>query len=204
MRAFGEGVLAGFGIAIPVGPIAVLIVDLGMRQGPRLALAAGLGAATADFLYASIAAVAGLAAAQALEPYADGLRVASVATLAVIVIYRTWRLVRPAGAEGGVGGPDGSIARTYAGFLGLTLMNPMTVTYFAALILGLQAGVARDAGGKALFAVGAFAASALWQSSLAGTGAVFHRRLPGRARLVTGLVGNFVIAALALRLALAA
>lgn len=40
MRPLVEGILAGFGIAIPVGPIAVLIVDLGVRRGFRPAFAA--------------------------------------------------------------------------------------------------------------------------------------------------------------------
>ena len=35
MTAFGEGVVAGYGIAIPVGAIAILIIELGLRRGFR-------------------------------------------------------------------------------------------------------------------------------------------------------------------------
>jgi len=56
MTPFWEGVLAGYGIAIPVGAIAVLIVDMGLRRGFGFGLMAGAGAATADFLYAGLAA----------------------------------------------------------------------------------------------------------------------------------------------------
>ena len=45
MTAFWEGVLAGYGIAIPVGAIAILIVDLGLRRGFQPAFMAGAGAA---------------------------------------------------------------------------------------------------------------------------------------------------------------
>jgi hypothetical protein len=45
MRAFLEGVLAGLGIAFPVGAIAVLIVDLAMRRGFGRAFPAAMGAA---------------------------------------------------------------------------------------------------------------------------------------------------------------
>ena len=59
MTAFWEGVLAGYGIAIPVGAIAILIVDVGLRRGFDFGFMAGAGAATADFFYASLAALAG-------------------------------------------------------------------------------------------------------------------------------------------------
>jgi hypothetical protein len=52
--------------------------------------------------------------------------------------------------------------------------------------------------------VGAFVASAAWQLVLAGAGAVLHHRLSARALLATSLVGNLLIAALAIRLVLGA
>ena len=50
------GLLAGWGVAIPLGAIGVMVVDLGMRGGLRPAAAAAAGVATADFLYAVLAA----------------------------------------------------------------------------------------------------------------------------------------------------
>lgn len=58
LTALLAGVAAGLGIAVPVGAIAVLILDLGARRGFLPAFAAGSGAATADLLYASLAAFA--------------------------------------------------------------------------------------------------------------------------------------------------
>ena len=57
------GLLAGWGVAIPLGAIGVMVVDLGMRGGFRPAAAAAAGVATADLLYAAVAAAAGAAAA---------------------------------------------------------------------------------------------------------------------------------------------
>lgn len=93
----------------------------------------------------------------------------------------------------------------YAGFLGLTLLNPMTVTYFAALVLGgaVAGGQALDTPStRAAFVVGAWLASWSWQSLLAGAGSVLHARITPRGRLVTALIGNAVILALATRIAL--
>ena len=59
LSAFLIGAAAGYGIAIPVGPIAVLIVRTGLRRGFRVAAAAGAGTATVDLVYATIALVVG-------------------------------------------------------------------------------------------------------------------------------------------------
>lgn len=202
MHAFWEGALAGYGIAIPVGAIAVLLVDLAMRRGFVPAAAAGAGVATADLLYALVAVLLGAAVADALEPHQDTLRIVSAVVLLGVAAY----LLRGALRRRAIGdapavsnaGPFG----TYVRFLGLTILNPATITYFVALILGLDRG---DASGtsKALFVSGAFLASLSWQVSLAGMGAFMHRRLPENARAVFGTISAIVIAGFAVRLLLA-
>jgi threonine/homoserine/homoserine lactone efflux protein len=199
VRAFVAGLVAGYGIAIPVGPITLLIFDTALRRGFAAALPAAAGAASADLVYAAAAAVAGVALARWLEPYARTLQLVGAGILLAIAGYRMWQLFRPApAAEEEV---PRSPLRTYAEFLGLTLTNPLTVTYFAALILALQGDVLSGTGGKVLFVAGAFVASFSWQGFLAALGSLLHHRLTDRARLATGIAGNVLIALLALRLA---
>ena len=64
--AFLRGVVAGLGIAMPVGAIALLIIEAGRRWRFRAAVSAGLGAALADLTYASVAGVVGTGVAYAL------------------------------------------------------------------------------------------------------------------------------------------
>jgi arginine exporter protein ArgO len=87
--------------------------------------------------------------------------------------------------------------RTYFKFLGLTVINPMTVVYFVAVVLGL--GLADDLGTfqGALFVAGAFLASLSWQTFLAGVGAVAGRRLPRRFQISAVVVGNLVVLVMA-------
>jgi arginine exporter protein ArgO len=207
MRALLEGIAAGLGIAIPVGPIAVLLVDLSTRRGFAHAVPAAIGAASADLTYASIAALLGTAAADALRPYEATLRAVSVAVLLTIATIRGWTLLRHRSGAAAQPNAGRRIERggtpTYLAFLGLTLLNPATIAYFAALIVGLQAGALLGGAAKALFVLGAFLASAAWQLTLVGAGGVLHHRLPPNASLVTGLVGCAVIVALAVRLAVA-
>jgi arginine exporter protein ArgO len=206
--AFLEGVVAGLGIAVPVGPIAVLLVDLSMRRGFSHALPAAVGVASADLTYATVAAALGSAAASALRPFERPLHIVGAAVVAAIAAGRIWRLWRskrssaPARDAAAGGRERAHGAATYLAFLGLTLLNPATVVYFAALILGLQADALGGAAGKGLFVAGACAASASWQVALVTAGGVLHRRLPSGAGIVTGLAGSAVLLALAVRLLL--
>ncbi|MFZ0493547.1 MAG: LysE family transporter [Acidimicrobiia bacterium] len=201
MSAFLEGVVAGYGIAVPVGPIAVLIIGIGTKSGFPRAFFAGLGAALADLIYATIAAVAGAAAATALAPYDRPLRLAGGAVLVIIAVITGGSALRtPSDA---VSGPSTHLRAT-AGFVSLTLMNPVTLTYFAALVLGSSGGVAATTGGSVLFVTGAFLASLSWQTAVAAVGAIVGHKMSRRARVATGVLGAAVIVALAIRMLLSA
>jgi arginine exporter protein ArgO len=241
------GLAAGYGIAIPVGAVSVLIVETGLRSGFRSAAAAGAGTATADAVYATIAAVFGTALAAALIPWQAPLRAAAVVVLVGLALRGFRSVARDAerARDGGSGsapssgpgsapsprglpgpasalpaagpppagpppaGPIGpgsgglqprSARRTYAAFLGLTLLNPMTITYFAALIVGLG-GTGTAPIEKLAFVVAAFGASLSWQTLIAAAGAALHRRLGPRLRLSVGVTGNAIVLAFAVVIA---
>jgi threonine/homoserine/homoserine lactone efflux protein len=200
MTPFIEGVLAGYGIAIPVGAIAVLIVSAGMRCGFPTGFMAGAGAATADLIYALLATIAGAAISRALAPIALPLRVLGGLLLVFLAV---WGL-----RQGWVGrtAEEGSVApcrpgKTYLQFLGLTIINPLTVIYFTALVLGRDAAAASyTAGEQLLFVAGAGLASLSWQTALAVSGAAAHASVSGRFRRNAIAFGNLVVLILGLRI----
>ncbi len=202
------GLVAGWGVAIPLGAMGVMIVDLGLRAGFRPAAAAGAGVATADLLYAAVAALAGSAVARVLAPHERALQLGAAVVLAVVAVAGLWavrsrpRDVGAAGAGGAVPGSTAGTRRPYLRFLALTSVNPLTVAYFAALIAGLPAVASAPAAAKIAFVLAAGLASLSWQLTLAGAAAALHRRLPPHARLYTALAGNALVLALALRMAL--
>ena len=53
---FCKGLILGFAIAAPVGPIGILCIRRSLADGQLAGLATGLGAATADGLYGCVAA----------------------------------------------------------------------------------------------------------------------------------------------------
>ncbi|MER7891150.1 LysE family transporter [Micromonospora sp. NPDC094482] len=200
--AFLAGLVAGYGVAIPVGAIAILILGLSARTSFRVGAAAALAVATADGLYAAVAALGGAGLAGVIAPVAGPLRVVAALVLLGLAAHGLWRAWSARHPEREPAAPKGrglsTPGRAYAAVLGLTLLNPMTVLYFAALVLGRRESAEPDAVSASLFVAGAFLASASWQLLVAGGGTVVGRALAGpRGRLITGLVSSALIAALA-------
>jgi arginine exporter protein ArgO len=198
MPAFIEGLLAGYGIAIPVGAIAILIINTGLRCGFPTGFAAGAGAATADVFYAALAAFAGAALSIMLAPFELLLRVLSGLVLLGIGFYGLLSgLHKHRQAEQPVGACSAS--RTYLGFIALTLVNPLTIVYFTAYILSSGAAAFQSLPERLLFIAGAGLASLSWQSLLAGVGGLGQRRLSQNAQAAAVIAGNLLVIVLGIR-----
>jgi arginine exporter protein ArgO len=202
--ALVAGLVAGYGIAVPVGAVATYLVSLTARTSLRTGVCAALGVATADGLYALVATVGGSVVAAVLRPVLSPLRWASALVLLVLAVrgahsavrqYRAHRLATRSEP------PPPSPALAYLSLLGITLLNPTTVVYFAALVLGAgEADPVRPLE-QGVFVLAAFVASASWQVLLAGGGALLGRALTGRrGRLVTALLSSGVMTVLAVRM----
>ncbi|MFE2102909.1 LysE family transporter [Streptomyces sp. NPDC059468] len=198
------GLLAGYGIAIPVGAVGTYLVSLSARTSLRTGACAALGVATADGLYALVAAAGGSALAASLRPVLTPLRWASALVLVTLAAWGAALALRQYRAHRRATRPERPVpgaGRAYLGLLGITLLNPVTVIYFVALVLGTSTAGAVRPLERAVFVVAAFAASASWQLLLAGGGALLGRLLTGRrGRLLTALVSSGVILALAVRM----
>lgn len=196
LEAILAGALAGFAIAAPVGAIAILIIHTGLTRGVRAGLAAGAGAASADGIYATLAAIAGSAAAAFFGVLIGPLRVVGGLVLIALGVRGLigLRSPRSLGEADVVYAAAPAHRRTYFELLGLTLLNPATVVYFAALTFGLP--ILTDLGQRLAFAAAAFVVSITWQSGLAVFGAALGRGAGHRLRQPTVLVGNLVIVGL--------
>lgn len=193
-----SGLVTGWAIAIPVGAVAALLVSLTARTSWRVGAAAGLGVATVDGVYAAAAVLSGAALSSLLEPVATELRVVSgvvLLALAALMAWHAWsRRAAPVRDEGVV-----RASSAYLLFVGITAVNPATVVYFAAVVLGNRDLVDGPLQGT-VFVAAAFVASASWQVSLAALGSGLGRVVTGsRGQLVTGLVAAVVVAGLAVR-----
>lgn len=210
--ALVAGLLAGYAIAIPVGAVGAYLVSLTARTSMKVGVGAAMGVATADGGYALLAVAGGAALARVIQPLSGPLRLISAALLIALAVrgsvlaVRGWRAHRT-GAElaasmngGRVYGPW----RAYLVFVGITALNPATVVYFAALVMGEPTVVSATPAQAAVFVTAAFLASASWQLVLAAGGAALGRVLTGvTGRTVTALLSSALITALAVRLVVA-
>lgn len=193
-----SGLVTGYAIAVPVGAVAVMIIAVSARASWCTGAAAGLGVATVDGVYAVIAVVAGTAAARALEPVSEALTALSVAVLLAIAVLTLVHAFRPERTDDRVSRPWTPL-RAWLTFAAITAINPATVLYFAAIVLGGTVEI--DGPAEGLVFVGAvFVASASWQVLVAsiGTG-LGHWITSARGRRTTGVVAAAAIAALAFK-----
>jgi arginine exporter protein ArgO len=196
------GLLAGYGVAVPVGAIAALIVSLTSRTSLKVGVGAALGVATADGLYCTAAALGGAALAQFVEPVAGPMRWVAMVILVGIAVKTAWTALRhrrePAKARATTARMETPVG-AYLTFLGLTLLNPATIIYFTALVLGRHSAAEH----RVVWVLAAFLASASWQLVIAASGSLLGRILTGpKGRLATALASSGVIAVLAVSLVL--
>lgn len=203
-NSFINGAIAGYAIAIPVGAIAILILETALQRGFAHGFAAGTGTASADLIYATVAATLGTLVAVWLAPIAPLLKILSGIFLIFFGLrglFLLWRSrPQPMAADSEVKTSNAGLIKTYATFLSLTILNPATIAYFAALIIGGSVSAQPTLANKAVFVVGAFFASWSWQSFLAGMGALAHRHLRPGFKFWTSLVGNFIIILLGVKI----
>lgn len=189
------GVVAGLGVAMPLGAIGVLLVQEGVTRGWRPAAAGATGVALVDLGYATAAVAAGTLVSQSLAGHERPVRRVGAVVLLLVAAHGLLALRRPAAAAGEV--PAGHVL---ARFVALTLVNPMTAVYFVVLTAGLGDQVAGPQR-AASFVLGVFAASLAWQLTLAGAGSLAGTRFPAWARTATSLAGYVLVVGYAVHLA---
>jgi threonine/homoserine/homoserine lactone efflux protein len=202
MQGLVDGLLAGYGIAIPVGAVSILIMTTAMVSGFRTGFAAGAGAAAADLIYATAASAAGTALIVFLQPVARYFRIAGGIALLLMAGVGFIQGIRRRKSSGDAARPARSAGApaTFIQFLGITLINPLTVVYFAALVLGRESGSPAFLVDRLTFVIGAAGASLSWQTLLAAFGSIFHGRLSPRFRAGAAIAGNLIVAALGARI----
>jgi threonine/homoserine/homoserine lactone efflux protein len=195
-----RGLLIGLSIAAPVGPIGVLCIRRSLASGRLSGLVSGLGAASADAVYGSVAALGLTVVSAFLVDQQTWLRLAGGAFLVYLGLKTL--LAAPASEGGGVdrrvisikqASPSkGRLLGDYGSTFFLTLTNPMTIISFAAIFAGLGLGSIEDSPAASLaLVIGVFLGSAAWWLILSSLTQVFGERFlkPGGLKWVNRLSG---------------
>ena len=204
-----RGLIIGFSIAAPVGPIGVLCIQRTLSKGRIYGLLSGLGAATADGTYGLIAGF-GLTF---ISSFLIGQQLWIRLIGGVFLLYLVLRTIlsRPAQREREqattIKGEN--LLAAYVSTLFLTLTNPLTILSFAAIFAGIGAGGAnRSYLSAAVLVLGVFLGSALWWVILSSGVSILRTKLNTQAlRWVNRISGTIImvfglLALLSLRVAL--
>jgi len=186
-----QGLLIGFSIAAPVGPIGVLCIRRSLADGARIALLTGLGAASADAIYGAIAAF-GLTAISSLlveQRFLLGLIGGLfLCYLGIRTFFATPANDAPTPTRAGA-------LIAYGSTFVLTLTNPMTILSFAAVFVGFGIGAAKDYNAAGVLVAGVFVGSALWWLLLSSVVSLVRTRMtPSALQWVNRGSGVIIVA----------
>jgi len=186
-----SGVIIGFSIAAPVGPIGVLCIRRTLSEGRRAGLLTGLGAATADAVYGCIAGFGLIFISTVLVDQQMWLRFFGGLFLCYLGV-KTF-LAEPVEQVTSIKRHD--LIGAYVSTFFLTLTNPMTILSFVAIFAGL--GLASGGGGyisATVLVLGVFLGSALWWFILSGSVGVFRTRFHAHWMQWVNRISSMIIA----------
>ncbi len=186
-----RGLLIGFAIAAPVGPIGVLCIRRTLTQGRLIGFLSGLGAASADLAYGALAAFGLTIVQNLLLTNAVLLRFLGGGFL----VYLGVRTLLSKPADQPAEASSESLFQAYLSTFFLTLTNPMTILSFMAIFASFRLGDGQgDLASAALLVLGVFLGSAGWWLTLtSGVGFLRGRLSPALLLWVNRGAGAIIL-----------
>jgi threonine/homoserine/homoserine lactone efflux protein len=210
-----RGLIFGFSIAAPVGPIGLLCIRRSLVNGRTSGFISGLGAASADAFYGLIAALGLTAITRLLLDFRGWLQFGGglfLVYLGVATLRASPKKPEPlapkaesetAAAENSLPAspateiPKATLRSDYLSALALTLTNPMTILSFIAIFAGLGI-VAETGGGNFLrgctLVLGIFLGSTAWWLILSTAAAWLGLRLHRGGLRILNIASGLMIA----------
>jgi threonine/homoserine/homoserine lactone efflux protein len=185
-----QGVVIGFSVAAPVGPIGLLCIHRTLAKGRSSGLASGLGAATADAFYGGVAGFG--------VTFVSAFLVSQQAWIHLVggsfLLFLGARIFLAIPKDPGPSTESRGLPHDYLSTLALTLTNPVTIVAFAAIFSGLgMTGSGGDYGPATALLSGVFCGSALWWTILsAGVGSLRGALNPSRMRRMNEISGAVI------------
>jgi len=168
-----KGLIIGFAMAVPIGPVGIMCIRKTLAEGHSRGLIIGLGAATADALYGSLAAFGLTFVSDAISSQQFWVRLVGGALLLFLGI-RTFRAKRK----------DPIMPFDNKGFWGpyvsaflIAVTNPLTIFAFIAVFAAFGLGHTLNVFSAGILVFGVFAGSGLWFLTLGFVATFFRKKL---------------------------
>jgi threonine/homoserine/homoserine lactone efflux protein len=196
-----KGVVVGLSISAPVGPMGLLCIRRTLSAGRVSGIVTGVGVATADAFYSSVAAFGLALVSSFLLDHRFALRLAGGSVLCLlgirIFLQKTQRVIPAAKL------PIMRLLSAYFSALLLALSNPVGIVFFTAVFAG--SGLAETGGnylGACMLVAGVCSGSLIWwvflSTCVSLLGARFSPAILARVNQASGaLIAIFGIVVLA-------
>ncbi len=194
----GAGLTTGVPLMMVVGPISLMLVDVGVQRGLRSGTPAAVGVALGDLVCALVVTLFGTALAAALRSVTTWFRLAAALLLVGLAVHVALQALRARSAEAPTPRADHAAAparRLIGGFMGLTLANPLSLLVYAGLVVGGGAGA-----GTIGWVLGMGASSLLVHGGYVGLGHVVGTTMPPAALRTLRLVAAAMLVGFAVHL----
>lgn len=189
-----KGVFVGLLVAIPVGPIAILCMQRTLTQGQLYGFMFGLGVATADAIYGSIAAFGVTFISNFLIQKHIWIKFFGSLFLIILgsrIIFKE-KLINTTGHI-----KKTNLFNDYTSALFITLTNPITILAFASMFSWNKLNIGIDEisyTSAALLVSGIFIGSALWFTILTLlVGFLKNKFSPRYLKWINNLSGTIII-----------
>ncbi len=185
-----RGLIIGFSIAATVGPMCVLCINRTLHRGQLYGLVSGLGIATADSVYGSIAAFGLTVIIGFLVSQQMWIRLIG----GLFLIYLGIKTILSKPAERAAIAKANGFVGAYASTFLLTLTNPLTILSFAAIFAGIGVGGASKSYLSATLVVcGVFLGSVSWWCILTSGISLLRKRFTARWLLWINRISGVII-----------
>jgi L-lysine exporter family protein LysE/ArgO len=193
------GVLVGFAVCIPPGPVNIVIISQAMKRGFLHGFAAGLLAAVLDGAYCLLAVLGMANVAGYLNDYQVVLKAVAFLLLAA-VSWRTFRQSREYGRLAAQAPPAGASARPFVTVFFLYISNPSLYAFWlgTAGFVNAHGYITAHRSAAYLFAASVLAGCVLWYLILNHYVARYHRLFKPKTfqRIFLGLAAVLMVFAL--------
>lgn len=194
LSLFLKGLLLGFCIAAPVGPVGILCINRTLNKGYISGIVTGLGATTADLLFGLIVVLGLNIVSDFLIDYESWFHFFGFLFLVLVgvqIMRKKKRTVEPALQE------NGNLLRDYVSAFVLTLSNPLTIIFFIAVFAFVGISDVKPLGAVVLlFSI--LLGSGGWWLLLCGIAHKYKTKLGEKMLAKVDLISGLAIVAFAL------
>jgi threonine/homoserine/homoserine lactone efflux protein len=191
---FLKGLMIGFAVSAPVGPIGVLCIQRSLHNGIKVGLMTGMGAAIANGTYGLIAGFGLTAITNMLVAQQFWIQTIGGFFLLYLGIKL---LIKSPQQQANISNSDKSLWHAFTTSFILTLINPVTILFFMAIFVGVGMGNNSYTGYSHAFlmVLGITLGSALWWFFLSGSIVFFlrHRINDKIMKIINCVSGGIVL-----------